>query len=104
MDFLSIGTNDLTQYTLAVDRQNAELEFICDYHHEAVLRFLNMIIKNGHENGCKICICGELAADTSITGELIRMGVDELSVTPASLLRVKQAIRGIRISNEPSRY
>ncbi len=104
VDFLSIGTNDLTQYTLAVDRQNAELEFICDYHHEAVLRFLNMIIKNGHENGCKICICGELAADTSITGELIRMGVDELSVTPASLLRVKQAIRGIRISNEPSRY
>ena len=98
VDFFSIGTNDLTQYTLAVDRQNTELEFICDYHHEAILRFLKMTIDNGHKEGCKVCICGELAADTSITADLLRMGVDELSVTPASLLKVKQAIRGIRIS------
>ena len=94
VDFFSIGTNDLTQYTLAVDRQNTELEFICDYHHQAILRFLRMIINNGHDGGCRICVCGELAADTSFTGELLRMGVDELSVAPGSLLRVKQAIRG----------
>ncbi len=94
VDFFSIGTNDLTQYTLAVDRQNTELDFICDYHHQAILRFLRMIISNGHEGGCSVCVCGELAADTSFTGELLRMGVDELSVAPGSLLRVKQAIRG----------
>lgn len=97
VDFFSIGTNDLTQYTLAVDRQNTELDFICDYHHQAILRFLRMIINNGHEGGCSVCVCGELAADTSFTGELLRMGIDELSVAPGSLLRVKQAIRGTRI-------
>ena len=94
VDFFSIGTNDLTQYTLAVDRQNTELDFICDYHHQAILRFLQMIINNGHNGGCSVCVCGELAADTSFTGELLKMGVDELSVAPGSLLRVKQAIRG----------
>jgi len=98
VDFFSIGTNDLTQYTLAVDRQNTELEFICDYHHQAVLRMLKMIVNNGHAYGCKVCVCGELAADTSFTEELLRMGVDELSVTPAMLLRVKQAIRDARLS------
>ncbi len=97
VDFFSIGTNDLTQYTLAVDRQNSELEFMCDYHHQAILRFLRMIVKNGHDGGCSVCVCGELAADTSFTGELLRMGVDELSVAPGSLLRVKQAVRGTHL-------
>ena len=98
VDFFSIGTNDLTQYTLAVDRQNTELEFICDYHHQAILRMLKMIITNAHDNGRRVCVCGELAADTSFTGELLRMGVDELSVAPGSLLKVKQAVRGTRIA------
>jgi len=93
VDFISIGTNDLTQYTLAVDRQNAELEFICDYHHEAVLRLLRLIISNSHENGCKVCVCGELAADISFTQELINMGVDELSVVPNLMPKVKKTIR-----------
>lgn len=93
VDFLSIGTNDLTMYTLAVDRQNTELEFICDYYHQAVIRMLRMIINSGHEGGCKVCVCGELAADTSFTDELLKMGVDELSVSPTMLLRVKKSIR-----------
>ena len=93
VDFFSIGTNDLTQYMLAVDRQNTELEFICDYHHEAIIRTLRMIIGAGHAGGCSICVCGELAADVSFTRELIAMGVDELSVAPAMLLSVKKAIR-----------
>lgn len=97
VDFLSIGTNDLTQYTLAVDRQNTELEFICDYHHQAILRLLNTIISNAHDHGKKVCVCGELAADTTFTGDLLRMGVDELSVAPGSILKVKQAVRGSRI-------
>ena len=97
VDFFSIGTNDLTQYTLAVDRQNTALEFICDYHHQAILRLLNTIISNAHDNGKKVCVCGELAADTTFTGDLLRMGVDELSVAPGSLLKVKQAVRGSRI-------
>ncbi|MBQ0027701.1 MAG: phosphoenolpyruvate--protein phosphotransferase [Lachnospiraceae bacterium] len=97
VDFFSIGTNDLTQYTLAVDRQNSELDFICDYHHQAVLRMLHMIVTNGHDNGCKVCVCGELAADTSFTQDLLRMGVDELSVSPEMLPRVKQAVREARI-------
>ncbi len=92
VDFFSIGTNDLTQYTLAVDRQNAELELICDYHHQAITRMLKMIVDNAHAADIKVCVCGELAADTSFTGELLKMGVDELSVTPGSLLKVKQAI------------
>lgn len=93
VDFLSIGTNDLTQYMLAVDRQNSALEFICDFHHEAVLRILGLIITNAHNAGKPICICGEMAADTSFTQQLLRMGVDELSVAPGSILRVKEAIR-----------
>lgn len=97
VDFFSIGTNDLTQYTLAVDRQNTELDFICDYHHQAVLRMLKMIVDNGHAYGCKVCVCGELAADVSFTQDLLKMGVDELSVMPSMLLKVKQAIRGSRL-------
>ncbi len=97
VDFFSIGTNDLTQYTLAVDRQNTELDFICDYHHQAVLRMLKMIVDNGHAYGCKVCVCGELAADVSFTQDLLKMGVDELSVMPSVLLKVKQAIRDSRL-------
>ena len=96
VDFLSIGTNDLTQYTLAVDRQNSELEFICDYHHEAVLRLIKSTVENGHAGNCSVCVCGELAGDISFTQELIKMGVDELSVVPFLIPRVKKAIRESR--------
>ena len=99
VDFLSIGTNDLTQYTLAVDRQNTDLEFICDYHHNAVLRLLRTVIINAHDRGKRVCVCGEIASDTSFTETLLRMGVDELSVSPNQLLKVKQAIRNARVSH-----
>ena len=99
VDFLSIGTNDLTQYTLAVDRQNTDLEFICDYHHNAILRLLKTVIINAHDRGKRVCVCGEIARDTSFTETLLRMGVDELSVSPNQLLKVKQAIRNARVSH-----
>jgi phosphotransferase system enzyme I (PtsI) len=98
VDFFSIGTNDLTQYTLAVDRMNTNLEFICDYHHEAVLRLLRDIISKGHEGGCKVCLCGELAADTGFTKDLLQMGIDDLSVVPSRLPFVKKAIREMRFN------
>ncbi len=93
VDFFSIGTNDLTQYTLAIDRQNAKLDSIYDPHHPAVLRMIRMTVENGHKCGCWVGICGELAADTALTGELLRMGIDELSVAPASVLPVRKMIR-----------
>ncbi|MBR1742112.1 MAG: phosphoenolpyruvate--protein phosphotransferase [Lachnospiraceae bacterium] len=93
VDFFSVGTNDLTQYTLAIDRQNAKLEDFCDTHHEAILRLIGMVIENAHKNGIWAGVCGELGADTTITKRLIDMGIDELSVSPSMLLRVKKAIR-----------
>lgn len=93
VDFFSIGTNDLTQYTLAIDRQNAKLDDIYDSHHEAVLRMIQIVIDNAHKNGIWAGICGELGADTSLTKRFIEMGIDELSVTPSMLLAVKKAIR-----------
>lgn len=93
VDFFSIGTNDLTQYTLAIDRQNAKLDDIYDAHHEAVLRMIQMVIDNAHKNSIWAGICGELGSDTTITKRLIDMGIDELSVSPSMLLRVKKAIR-----------
>ena len=93
VDFFSIGTNDLTQYTLAIDRQNPKLDSIYDSHHEAVLRMIDMVVKNGHEAGIWIGICGELAADTSLTEYFLRMGVDELSVSPTFVLGVRKAVR-----------
>ncbi len=93
VDFFSIGTNDLTQYMLACDRQNPHLESTCDPHHPAVLRAIELTIKNGHEGGAWVGICGELGADTSLTETFIKMGVDELSVSPSRILAVREAIR-----------
>lgn len=96
VDYLSIGTNDLTQYMLAVDRMNTSLEYLCDYRHEAIMRLLRSVISEGHDNGCRICVCGELAADTSFTHELLQMGVDELSVVPSKIPSVKGSIRDMK--------
>ncbi len=93
VDFFSVGTNDLTQYTLAVDRQNPKLEDFCDTHHEAILRLIELAAKNAHANGAWIGICGELAADTSLTERFLRMGIDELSVSPGYVLRLRDAVR-----------
>ncbi len=93
VDFFSIGTNDLTQYTLAVDRQNAKLEAIADTHHEAVLRLIELVCKNAHAAGIWAGICGELGSDTSLTQRFMEMGVDELSVSASRILPVRQKIR-----------
>ena len=98
VDFFSIGTNDLTQYTLAIDRQNPKLDNIYDSRHEAVLRMIQMTIDNGHKEGCFVGICGELASDTSLTETFIRMGIDELSVSPTFILPVKNEIRKVDLS------
>ena len=95
VDFFSIGTNDLTQYTLAVDRQNAELADYYDAHHPAVLELIAMTVKNAHKAGIWVGICGELAADVSLTGEFLAMGIDELSVSPRNILAVRRAVREI---------
>ena len=93
VDFFSVGTNDLIQYTLACDRQNPKLERYCDPHHEAVLRLIRYAAESAHKNGGWIGICGELAADTSMTETFLRMGIDELSVSPAFVLKVRDAVR-----------
>lgn len=98
VDFFSVGTNDLTQYTLACDRQNPELEQFCDTHHEAILRLIEMSAENAHRHGAWIGICGELAADTSLTETFLRMGIDELSVSPAFVLKVRDAVRKTDLS------
>ncbi len=95
VDFFSVGTNDLTQYTLACDRQNPDIEQFIDTHHEAVLRLIELSAENAHKHGAWIGICGELAADTSLTEEFIRMGIDELSVSPGFVLKVREAVRNI---------
>ena len=93
VDFFSIGTNDLTQYTLAIDRQNPKLDNIYDSHHPAILRMIQMVIDNGHKENCWVGICGELGADTSLTEQFVKMGIDELSVSPTFVLPVRKAIR-----------
>lgn len=95
VDFFSVGTNDLTQYTLACDRQNPDIEPFIDTHHEAILRLIEMSAKNAHVNGAWIGICGELAADTTLTETFLRMGIDELSVSPAFVLKVRDAVRNV---------
>lgn len=95
VDFFSVGTNDLTQYTLACDRQNPDIEPFIDTHHEAILRLIEMSAKNAHANGAWIGICGELAADTTLTETFLRMGIDELSVSPAFVLKVRDAVRNM---------
>ena len=94
-DFFSIGTNDLTQYTLAIDRQNQSLDTIYDSHHPAVLRMIRMTIENGHKGGAWVGICGELGADTTLTKTFVDMGIDELSVSPTYVLGLRKAIREI---------
>ena len=98
VDFFSVGTNDLTQYTLACDRQNPDIEQFCDTHHEAILRLIEMSAENAHKNGAWIGICGELAADTTLTERFLRMGIDELSVSPSFVLKVRDAVRRTDLS------
>ena len=97
VDFFSIGTNDLTQYTLAIDRQNPKLDSFYDSHHEAILRMLQMVVDNGHKHDCWVGICGELGADTTLTSTFLKMGFDELSVSPAMILRVREEIRNTKV-------
>ena len=100
VDFFSIGTNDLTQYTLAIDRQNPKLDEFYDAHHPAVLRMIQMTIENGHKGGAWVGICGELGADLELTETFLRMGVDELSVSPTFLLPVRNRVRELDLSAE----
>ena len=93
VDFFSIGTNDLTQYTLAIDRQNSNLDEFYDSHHPAVLEMIRMVVENAHKEGIWAGICGELGADTTLTKEFISMGVDELSVSAGKLLAIRKIIR-----------
>lgn len=93
VDFFSIGTNDLTQYTLAIDRQNSKLDNIYDSHHPAVLRMIQQTIENGHKAGCWVGICGELGADMTLTETFLKMGIDELSVSPTFVLPIRKLIR-----------
>ncbi len=94
-DFFSIGTNDLTQYTLAIDRQNSKIDRFYDPHHEAVLRMIETVVKNAHAEGIWAGICGELGADVSLTERFVEMGVDELSVSPTFILPIRKIIRNI---------
>lgn len=93
VDFFSIGTNDLTQYTLAVDRQNAKLDDFYNPHHKAILRMIKMVADNAHKCGKWVGICGELGADLELTEEFLRIGIDELSVAPSMVLKVRKAVR-----------
>ena len=97
VDFFSVGTNDLTQYTLACDRQNAKLEPFVDTHHEAILRLIEMSARNAHANNAWIGICGELAADLTLTEEFLKMGIDELSVSPPFVLPLREKVRSISL-------
>lgn len=96
VDFFSIGTNDLTQYTLAIDRQNAKLDEFYDAHHPAILRMIKQVIENGHAGNCWVGICGELASDTTLTETFLQMGIDELSVSPGFILPIRKLIRSYR--------
>ena len=93
VDFFSIGTNDLTQYTLAIDRQNAKLDDFYNAHHKAILRMIRMVVENAHKYGKWAGICGELGADLELTDAFMEMGVDELSVAPSMVLKVRKNIR-----------
>ena len=98
VDFFSIGSNDLTQYTLAIDRQQTDLDNFFDPHHPALLRLIEMTVKNGHKEGIWVGICGELGADLSLTEDFLRMGVDELSVNPPAVLPLREKIGSINLS------
>ena len=96
VDFFSIGTNDLTQYTLAIDRQNEQLDDFYNPHHEAVLRMIRMVVENAHKCGRWAGICGELGADQTLTEQFVRMGVDELSVAPSMILKLRKVVREMK--------
>jgi len=100
VDFFSVGTNDLTQYTLAVDRQNVKLDPFCNTHHKAVLRLIQYAAENIHREGKWIGICGELGADTRLTELFLRLGIDELSVSPSMVLEVRKKVRELDLSSE----
>lgn len=100
VDFFSIGTNDLTQYTLAIDRQNPKLDAFYDPHHPAVLRMIQMVVENAHKSGIWAGICGELGADTTLTRRFLAMGVDELSMSPGSILPVRKIILETDVTKE----
>ena len=97
VDFFSIGTNDLTQYTLAIDRQNEKLDEFYNPHHEALLRMIQMVVDNAHKCGKWAGICGELGADTTLTEEFVRMGLDELSVAPSMVLKLRKIVREMEV-------
>ncbi len=101
VQFFSLGTNDLTQYTLAIDRQNPKLDNFYDPHHPAVLRMIRHTVEAGHRHGCWVGICGELGADQKLTETFLRMGLDELSVSPAAILPLRKLIRSIDLSKAP---
>lgn len=103
VDFFSIGTNDLSQYTMAIDRQNPDLDGFFDPHSEAVLRMIAMTAENAHRAGIWVGICGELGADTTLTETFLKMGIDELSVSPGRVLAVRQAIRAVDLSAKKSK-
>lgn len=103
VDFFSIGTNDLSQYTMAIDRQNPDLDGFFDPHSEAVLRMIAMTAENAHRAGIWVGICGELGADTTLTETFLKMGIDELSVSPGRVLAVRQAIRAVDLSAKESK-
>ena len=98
VDFFSIGTNDLTQYTLAIDRQNEKLDDFYDSHHPAILRMIQMVVDSAHKHGKWAGICGELGADLELTEKFVRMGVDELSVSPSMILKIRKIIREMKVS------
>lgn len=96
VDFFSIGTNDLTQYTLAIDRQNEKLDIFYNPHHKAILKMIRMVVENAHACGKWAGICGELGADTELTEEFVNMGVDELSVAPSMVLKLRKIVRAMK--------
>ena len=102
VDFFSLGTNDLAQYTLAIDRQNPRLDPFYDPHHPAVLRMVRMAVEAGHRHGCWVGVCGELGADLALTELFLRMGVDELSVSPSAILPLRRRIRGLDLRLPPN--
>ena len=98
VDFFSIGTNDLTQYTLAIDRQNAKLDDFYNPQHKAIMKMIQMVVDNAHKHGKWVGICGELGANPELTESFVRMGVDELSVAPSMILKIRKAVREMRVS------
>ncbi len=97
VDFFSIGTNDLTQYTLAIDRQNEKLEDFYNPHHKAILNMIQLVVENAHKHRKRAGICGELGADPELTERFVRMGVDELSVAPSMVLKLRKIVREMRV-------